>query len=100
MSYTVKELEDAVYDSEEGWGGVRYADIDDLPGIGTVEVLDSYGGEGQGDELWVVFNVTNSEGSRTWRKSGWYASYSGSDWDGDLEEVVARPKVITEWVKL
>ncbi len=70
----------------------------ELPGIGRVLVIDSYGGEGQGEERWFVFKVTDTEGNeRIFRKDGYYASHYGTDWDGDVTEVEQVKKMIDVW---
>lgn len=56
-----------------------------------VEFVANFGGEGQGDDLWIVFKV----GDQLFRKDGYYASYGESDYDGDLREVRAVVKAVT-----
>jgi hypothetical protein len=53
----------------------------------TGEVVSSYGGEGQGDQYWMVVSVSDGETTRYFRKDGWYASYDGGYLDGDTYEV-------------
>lgn len=53
-------------------------------------VKDHGGGEGSGEERWVVIEVD----SRLFRKEGYYASYHGSDFDGDFREVYAVTKPV------
>lgn len=38
-----------------------------------------YGGEGEGDDYWSVYSVTNGEDTVYMRFQGWYASYHGSE---------------------
>ena len=66
-----------------------------IPGIGQARTVEDFGGKGQGENRWIVFKVTNAEGERLFRKSGYYASFYGTDWDGELEEVVAKEKTVT-----
>lgn len=69
-------------------------------GFGRIEVVDSFGGEGQGDQYWFVFKVTDDNGeARYFRRDGWYASFNGGYYDGPTEEVVAQEKTIQVWVK-
>lgn len=63
---------------------------------GLVYCVESYGGEGQGDERWLVLKV----GDRHFRKNGWYASHYGSSWEGDFEEVNSRPVTREEWFRV
>jgi hypothetical protein len=99
-NYTAREVEQAIegHDYFDGWGEIKWSNEGDvaleIPLNGeTVPVtkVASFGGEGQGDEIWVVVQV----GTQLFRKDGYYASHYGSDWDGDFEEVAAREKVVT-----
>lgn len=57
---------------------------DYVPFIGLVEVVDSYGGEGQGDEYWKVFRFKD----RYFRVNAYYSSWDGVNFDmADIEEV-------------
>lgn len=53
-----------------------------------------YGGEGQGEDYWVVVKVSKGEDVSYWKFDGWYASYDG----GYLEnvwKVEPREKLVT-----
>lgn len=107
MSFTVKEVEDAINkweekDQEENpnsyydgvydrlkWG----EELEEIEGLGKLEYVDDYGGEGQGDDYWVVFKV----GDQFFRKNGWYASYDGGELDGELYEVFPKEVTRTEY---
>lgn len=114
MSFTAKEVQDAISafeDSDEfeddGWesgilhelkGEGRYNHSDDpyskeVPGLGKLEFVDDYGGEGQGDDYWVVFKV----GDQYFRQDGWYASHDGGYLDGELYEVEPVEVTRTEY---
>lgn len=125
MSYTIKELDEAV---QTGWNGtythwktnevtpyhaegwhslieeIDYRDKSfELPDIGTVTLVESHGGgEGSGEERWIVFKVVSNPGTRIaeerlFRRNGYYASFHGSDFDGPTEEVQPTEKSITVW---
>lgn len=83
-----------------GWSDIKWGDGTpcEIPGLGTLDHVDAYGGEGKGDEYWVVFSITQDEVTRYFKKPGSYQSYSGAEWDGDLEPVTPKEKVITVWV--
>jgi hypothetical protein len=81
----------------ESWHELKYGCGGHVTGLGKVSHVDSYGGEGKGDEYWVVFSVTDWGVTRHFRMDGWYASYSGAEFDGDLKEVAPKQKVITVW---
>lgn len=112
MSYTAKEVEEKIEAYQESgdydgdYSGGIYCDLKDggyyaegksieVPGLGTLEYVEDYGGEGQGDDYWVVFKV----GNQLFRKDGWYASYDGGELDGELYEVEAVQVQRTEYHK-
>lgn len=119
MTYTIKDLNDAV--AEHGFGGgtgwksfweleTYNSDTnswtyepDSLEGIGTVEIAEVVGGsEGGGEEHWIVIKVTDESGGiRYFKRDGWYASYDGGYLDGPTTEVkpVERPKIYWEPIK-
>jgi hypothetical protein len=69
----------------------------DLPGLGVAKLVDSYGGEGQGDEYWQVWEIAGS----FYKADHYYSSYDVEPWHGNAAwfPVVAREKVVTEWVQ-
>lgn len=81
--------------SPESYDDIKYGSEGEIPGLGYVKLVDEYGGEGQGDEYWVVFSVSDGGVTRLFRMDGYYASYYGSEFDGDLKEVQARQKTVT-----
>jgi len=58
--------------------------------------VDSYGGEGMGDEYWSVYKFTdNNTGEEVYVKfDGWYASYEGATY-GNCFVVQPKEKTIT-----
>lgn len=68
----------------------------EVEGLGKVSCADEYGGQGQGDDYWVVVKVEFPDGSvRYFRKDGYYQSYSGGSLDGDMYEVFPKEKKVT-----
>ena len=61
-------------------------------GIGEVDQLDQYGGEGQGDSFWSVIHFKDHDIYLKW--SGWYASYDGWYLESPPEEVKPKTKEI------
>jgi hypothetical protein len=59
------------------------------------EIVEDFGGEGQGDSRHVVFSLTDGTNTRYFRKDGFYASYDGSTWDGEFREVMPIDRVVT-----
>lgn len=69
----------------------------ELPGLGIAKLVDSYGGEGKGEEYWIVFEIDGKH----YKADHYYSSYDGSDpWHGNctIFPVIGREKVVTEWV--
>lgn len=111
MSYTAEFLDEKVkefeasdaYESPYTYSeGSIYEDLKneeessfDVPGIGKIEFVDEYGGEGQGDDYWVVFKTT--ETGQYWRVDGWYASHHGGELDGDAYEVFPEEVTVTQY---
>lgn len=69
----------------------------DVSEFGTVYFVDSYGGEGQGDQYWYVFKLIYTDGAeRFFKVDGYYASYSGGYYD-EMYEVFPKQVLRTEW---
>lgn len=88
---------------QSGWNAVEeYSDQDDgwpTP-IGSLEKIDSYGGEGKGDEYWMVLRLTQGDVVRTFKKEGYYASHYGHEWGYDSQsfsEVSPVEKTVIVW---
>ena len=47
----------------------------------TAKCIDSYGGEGKGENYWAVYEFYNGNESVYVQFDGWYASYSGSEFN-------------------
>ena len=60
---------------------------------------DSFGGEGMGDEIWRVFEVTNlkTEEKIHFRVSGWYDSWNDTEWNEGLELVEPYEVTVIKW---
>lgn len=83
---------------DDGWKFWDYeAEADEpVPGLGVVTVVENVGGEDQGSHAHLVFRVLPEDGPvRYFRVNGYYSSYDGTEWDGDLYEVFPRIKSIT-----
>jgi len=71
-----------------------------IPGLGKVGYVEQHGGEGEGDQYWLVFSVVMESDLdkgmvRYFKKPGWYASYDGGHYDGELFEVTPQERVVT-----
>lgn len=83
---------------DSGWYAWNDApDSTFVEGLGLVSIVESFGGEGQGDDYWMIFNVITEEGSTHYKLNGYYASYSGGEYNGPLERVTAHEETITVW---
>lgn len=80
------------------WEEIRSSAFEDLKNF-RVRRADSYGGEGQGDEYWMVLEVEFSDVIKTFEVSGYYASYDGGYYE-NIKEVKPQEKVITVWVSV
>lgn len=62
---------------------------------GKVKKVAEFGGEGQGDTYYYVFSV----GNQYFKRSGYYDSYDGTDWeDSEFFEVFPKEVTIIEYV--
>lgn len=111
MSYTVEDV-DRLFDEGfevPGWKGTKYHisgesawhhfkdSYEDLTtDLGVISHVAEFGGEGQGDDYWVVISITDRDGNqRLFKRLGWHQSHSGSELDGPTIEVEARQKMVT-----
>jgi hypothetical protein len=60
--------------------------------LDKMELLDSHGGEGQGDSYWRVYRFTKDSEVAHLKFDGWYASYSGPEFNETIE---VTPREIT-----
>lgn len=80
------------------WLEARYLDgkfTDVVEGF-TAECVAKYGGEGQGDQYWMVISLSDGTTTRYFRKDGWYSSYGGGGTlDGETYEVKPQERLVT-----
>lgn len=62
--------------------------------LGAFELVDSFGGEGQGDDYWSVFHFKDHDVYIQF--DGWYRSYNGSKYN-DMFEVKPVEVVVTQY---
>lgn len=63
---------------------------------GRAVIVEDFGGEGQGDTRYVVFQV----GDKLYRVDGYYASWDGTTWDDpDPYEVTPKEVTVIEYVR-
>lgn len=71
-----------------------------LDGVEYIAKVDQEGGEGEGSHAEAVFTLTPVvEATETlhFRKSGYYASHYGFDWDGRFEQVEPYEKTVIDY---
>lgn len=111
MTFTVGDLNDAIendrvtveythWQTKElsrkpiGWDDFNEYGKVEFEGIGTAEIVETAGGEGEGDSAHIIFKI----GDRHFMKTGYYASFDGFYWDdGRLFEVEPYEKTVTAW---
>lgn len=91
---------DSISDGDFGWEKwveeTSEKSPESVEGLGLVYCVASYGGEGQGDEYWFVLRVVSPDGTeRYFRMGGYYQSYSGGEYDGELREVKPVVREVT-----
>lgn len=66
---------------------------------GTFEVVEDYGGEGQGEEYYTVFSFTDLKGEKDYfRFEGYWESWDGVYYDDtELEKVVPKEVTVIKW---
>lgn len=71
-----------------------------VPDLGLVSLAETFGGEGQGDQYYIVLRIDMEEGVRYFKVDGWYQSYAGGELDGPLFEVTPVEKTITVYERV
>lgn len=89
------ENESTTLNTDHVWQELKYEGGTGVRDGWSGKVVDSFGGEGEGDQYWMVISVSDGETTRYFRRDGWYASYDGGYLDGDTYEVSPREKTIT-----
>ena len=92
--WKTKEVSTETFDEHEFWHEAYEYSTVELPNLGTATYVDGeHGGEGSAEHIWQVWQV----GNQYFMKTGYYMSYDGSNWDGDLVEVEPFEKTVTDW---
>lgn len=60
---------------------------------------ENYGGEGQGDDYWVVFSIKKEGDEKYFKWDGWYASHDGGYLE-NLYEVTPTVVEVIQWVNV
>jgi hypothetical protein len=83
------------FDNASAWSWIKYEGGKGTRNGLTAERVAEYGGEGDGDQYWVVISISDGLTTRHFRKDGYYASYDGGYLDGDTSEVKPVEKLVT-----
>jgi hypothetical protein len=79
--------------------GREYIDQEkDHPELGTIKEVDSYGGEGMGDEYWRVYYLSKHD--MYIRIQGYYQSHWGTEFPSTFEAAFSQvyPKEVTKTI--
>lgn len=94
---------------EDNWTELAYSTTihHDVPGVGTLRLVEQVGGEGEGDHYHLVFEVIldqvdfKSNVPVFFKIDGFYSSYDGVDFDeAELYRAEPRNKVVVEYDKV
>ena len=62
----------------------------------VVEYIESFGGEGSGDDYWTVYKISDATETTYIRFQGWYASYHGAEFT-ETQEVKPIQVTVTQY---
>jgi hypothetical protein len=81
-----------IFDDNGGWSEWAYGPNPvTIPELGSVEIVYEGRDPLDPDVMYVVIRVDG----KLFKKSGYYSSYSGGEWDDDWREVEEKKKEIT-----
>lgn len=109
-----REAEENEYETELGlalsnygsfWSALGYGDVELpvhlAPDVSITELVEDFGGgEGSGEERYLVFKVVSPDGEQLFKKNGAYYSYDGDNWDGSLYLVTPYEVTVTKYKKV
>lgn len=85
----------------EGWDAWAEQDTSTeavmVDGLGLVSMVQSFGGEGQGDEYYIIFHVDAGEWEQYYKLGGYYSSYDGGYYEGPLYKTTPVVREVTFW---
>lgn len=98
LSSTLEELWEGDFSYGEIQEAVQWGDGIRIETHGwDLKYVDSYGGEGQGDEYWCVFSVSDGETIRSIQLDGSYSSYGDGGQLDEWFEVFPEQEMVTVW---
>ena len=69
----------------------------------TVRIVDEQGGnEGGGEHVMRIYEVTTNDSAEIYyfKKTGFYESYNGTEWDSDVVEVFPKEIMVVKYYEL
>lgn len=83
---------------EQVFGGWSRSDEKTPEGF-TVKLEEHFGGEGQGDQYWNVYSITNTATTEVTyvRFNAWYSSDNGHEWNGGFDLVEPKQVTVRQW---
>lgn len=81
----------------DAWAEQETSDGVGVQGLGIVRVIESFGGEGQGDDYYMIFHVDAGEWEEYYKLGGYYASFSGGYYEGPLCKTIPVVREVTFW---
>lgn len=88
IGVTASELDSDVWD--EFYESVAWSSAKPILASGKVNLEEDFGGEGQGDQRYVVWSIGEGDAKQYFKVSGYYASWDGTTWD-DLTPYEVEP---------
>ena len=85
-------VEKAEYQNGFLYGDPDAGDLNDI----ICTCIEQHGGEGQGDNIWAVYKVTEEGQEKYYKVNGWYASYDGASYQ-DTVEVEPYQETVTKF---
>lgn len=76
----------------EEWYAIEWQEKIEVPDLGIIEFVEQFGGEGKGDEYWIVFKINN----QYFKVSAYYDSWNGVNWNETASLIEVEPKEVTK----
>lgn len=94
-SFEAYDWEDSGWEAWKEYAGDQEVRVEDL---GLVKLVESFGGEGLGDQYYLIFFVDAGEWEQHYKLSGYYSSYGdGGYYEAPLYKVSPVERVVTFW---
>ena len=101
MTFTAAELDSAIENFrawEDGWDFLHYEEYELPTTLGLVKQVE-HGKDYVAEYEFSLWMIVTLDG-RFFKKTGYYASFDGAHWDGELVEVEKKQVTREEWVEV